>query len=150
MNEIRPARPGDAGFIIEAQLAMAQETEGLALDRRTVALGVAAVFDEPTKGEYFLAEMDGEAAGCLLTIPEWSDWRNGTVLWIHSLYVRPECRGQGAFRAMYEFLRQKVEADEKLKGLRLYVDKTNAQARQIYDAVGMDGKHYRMFEWMKP
>jgi GNAT superfamily N-acetyltransferase len=111
---------------------------------------VQRVFDEPSIGRYWLAEADGDVVGCLLILPEWSDWRNGTVLWIHSLYVRPDHRRRGVFRALYEHLRGVVEADESLKGLRLYVEKANAAARRAYEAVGMDGEHYRLYEWLKP
>lgn len=149
MITIRRGRPDDLDAIVAFQLRMAHETERLALDRETVRRGVHAVFDDPAKGTYWVAECDGKIAGGLLTVPEWSDWRNGTVLWIHSLYVIPEARGQGVFRRLYQTLRERVEADPGLKGLRLYVDKRNARAQGIYKALGMDGEHYRVYEWMK-
>ena len=149
MIDIRPAREEDSAFIVASQIRMAAETEGVQLDRATVERGVRAVFDDPARGRYYLAELDGEPAGCLLTIPEWSDWRNGTVLWIHSLYVSPQHRRRGVFRAFYDHLRKMVAADESLRGLRLYVDKTNTRARKTYEAMGMDGGHYQTFEWMK-
>ena len=97
MVEIRRGMPTDTEHVVAFQLAMAKETEGIELDEPTVRLGVQAVFDDPAKGGYYVAEAGGEIAGSLLTIPEWSDWRNGTVLWIHSLYVRPEFRRRGVF-----------------------------------------------------
>jgi ribosomal protein S18 acetylase RimI-like enzyme len=36
-----------------------------------------------------------------------------------------------------------------IRGLRLYVDQTNAAAQQTYTQLGMNGEHYRVFEWMK-
>ena len=150
MIDIRPGKLADIETIVDCQLRMAAESEGLELDRETVARGVRRVFDEPSIGRYWLAEADGDVVGCLLVLPEWSDWRNGTVLWIHSLYVRPGHRRRGVFRALYEHLRGVVEADESLKGLRLYVEKANAAARRAYEAVGMDGEHYRLYEWLKP
>ncbi len=149
MIRIRPAVREDIEFLVNSQLQMARETEEIQLDRPTVVRGVKALFDAPAKGRYWLAEINDKPAGCLLTVPEWSDWRNGTVLWIHSLYVWPDHRGQGVFRKLYEHLRRMVEADESLKGLRLYVDKSNAAARRIYEALGMDGEHYQTYEWMK-
>ena len=147
--QIRPGRREDAEYVVAFQRAMARETEGIELDEPTVRLGVRAVFDDPAKGGYYVAEAGGQIAGSLLTIPEWSDWRNGTVLWIHSLYVRPEFRRSGVFRAMYEHLRRMVEADESLKGLRLYVEIDNSAAMRAYETMGMDGEHYRMYEWLK-
>jgi GNAT superfamily N-acetyltransferase len=146
---VRPAERADAEIIAGFQVAMARETEKLELDLPTVRLGVQAVFDDPRKGQYWLADCDVQVAGGLLTVPEWSDWRNGTVLWIHSVYIRPEFRRRGVFRALYSHLREMVEQRADLKGLRLYVDRRNRCAQQTYTAMGMDGEHYQMFEWMK-
>lgn len=71
------------------------------------------------------------------------------MLWIHSVYVVPAFRRRGVFRAFYGHLRRQVEADDALKGLRLFVDRSNAAARAVYEAMGMDGEHYRTYEWLK-
>ena len=150
MIEIRPGRrQEDASNIADFQIQMAKETEDFALDRPTVEKGVHAVFDDPHKGAYWIAELDGEVVGCLLTVPEWSDWRNGTVLWIHSVYVIPRARRRGVFRMMYETLKTTVEQSADLRGLRLYVEQENERAQKTYNAMGMDGNHYKMFEWMR-
>ena len=148
MVTIRGGRLEDLDCIVEFQLRMALETEELRLDRETVTRGVRAVFEDATKGEYWVAEEEGKVVGGLLTIPEWSDWRNGTVLWIHSLYVIPKARGQGVFKKLYRMLQERVELSPDLKGLRLYVDKQNRQAQKAYEAVGMDGEHYQLYEWL--
>jgi ribosomal protein S18 acetylase RimI-like enzyme len=147
--KVRPGLLFDIDVIAGFQIKMAHETENLRLDPPTVTLGVSAVFDDPAKGKYWVAELDGEVAGCLLTVPEWSDWRNGTVLWIHSVYVRPEFRGRGAYRALYQHLRTMVAESRDLRGLRLYVDRSNEVAQKVYRALGMDGEHYQLYEWMK-
>jgi GNAT superfamily N-acetyltransferase len=128
---------------------MAVETEDLALDPGTVGAGVRAVFDDPGKGEYWVAEEDGAVVGCLLLTPEWSDWRNGRVLWIQSVYVVPGARGRGVFRHLYDAVRRRVEADLSLMGLRLYVDRRNTAAQRVYEAVGMSQEHYVLFEWLR-
>lgn len=149
MIEIRRGRRQDAPYIIDFQIRMAKEAEDLTLDRSTVEKGVQAVFDDPHKGAYWIAELDGEVAGCLLTVPEWSDWRNGTVLWIHSVYVIPSARRRGIFRTMYKNLKTTVEQSADLRGLRLYVERENERAQKTYTAMGMDGNHYKLFEWMR-
>jgi len=146
---IRPAAGHDHRTIVAFQCRMAHETENLTLDENTVAAGVRTVLDEPARGCYWLAELSGHIVGCLLTLPEWSDWRNGTVLWIHSVYVRPEFRRRGVFRALYQHVARIVECDSSLKGLRLYVDRRNLAARKTYEALGMDGEHYQLYEWLK-
>jgi len=151
---IRPGgtEAGDAAAIVDFQLRMARETEGLELDRATVVRGVAAVLADPARGCYWMAEREGDTGrivGSLLTTFEWSDWRDGTVLWIQSVYVVPEERGRGVYRALYEHLKRRVEADPALMGLRLYVDKRNAAAQGVYERLGMSREHYELFEWLK-
>lgn len=147
--KVRPGLLFDIPIIAEFQCKMAFETESMKLDPPTVDKGVSAVFDDPAKGKYWLAEADGKVVGCLLTIPEWSDWRNGTVLWIHSVYVHPEYRKNGVYRTLYSHLKKMVEDSNDLRGLRLYVDKTNAKAQQVYEVLGMSGEHYHLYEWLK-
>lgn len=147
--KIRPGLLFDIDVIADFQVKMAFETENLKLDPATVNLGVSAVMDDPSKGKYWLAEVDGEVVGCLLTVPEWSDWRNGTVLWIHSVYVKPDFRQHGVFKSLYTHLKQMVVESPDLRGLRLYVDKTNLKAQKVYEALGMSCEHYHLYEWLK-
>lgn len=135
--------------IAEFQQKMALETEDYPLDSITVNKGVEAVFKDPSKGTYYVAIHNDEVIACLLTTTEWSDWRNGIIVWIQSLYVVSEHRNEGVFKKMYSFLKNKVENDKNLMGIRLYVDNTNKKAIEVYKAIGMDCEHYRMFEWMK-
>jgi GNAT superfamily N-acetyltransferase len=149
MVEIREGQRRDSARIIEFQMRMAEEAEGLKLDKETVTEGVRGVFKEPARGTYWVAEQDGEILGVCLVIPEWSDWRNGMVLWIHSLYVVPEARGRGIFKKLYEHLKKQVEQSPGLIGLRLYVDKKNSLAQQVYKRLGMSKDHYNLYEWLK-
>ncbi len=146
---IRPATRDDIETIVDLQVRMARETESLQLDRPTVVKGVTAVFDDPTHGRYWVAEMDDAVAAVMLIIREWSDWRNADVLWIHSLYVIPEARGRGLFTQMYNALKQQVLDCPNLAGLRLYVERNNAPARRTYTNLGMTANHYDLFEWLK-
>lgn len=148
--KIRPGLLFDIDTIAEFQEKMAFETENMKLDPPTVRLGVTAVMDDPSKGKYWVAEIDGKVVGCLLTIPEWSDWRNGSVLWIHSVYVSQEFRQHGVYRSLYAHLKDTVNESSDLRGLRLYVDKTNLKAQKVYENLGMSCEHYQLFEWMKP
>ncbi len=147
--KIRPGLLFDIQVIADYQIKMALETENMKLDPATVELGVSAIFDDPAKGKYWLAELNGNVIGCLLTIPEWSDWRNGTVLWIHSVYVHPDHRQNGVYRSLYGHLKKMVQDSKEFRGLRLYVDKTNMRAQKVYEALSMSGEHYHLYEWMK-
>jgi GNAT superfamily N-acetyltransferase len=147
--EIRPAIPADAEAIVDFQMRMARETEELELDLETVTRGVQAVLDDAAKGQYWVAESGRHLVGSLMTTYEWSDWRDGTVLWVQSVYVVPALRGRGIYRKLYEHLRDRVLASPDLRGIRLYVDRRNLAAQRIYERLGMSREHYEMFEWMK-
>jgi len=146
---VRPARPDEAELLIDLQLRLARESEGVELDPEVLGSGVRAVFDDPTLGEYRVAELDGRVAGCMLVKRGWSDWSNGTVLWLEGVYVLPEARGHGVFRALYEQLRRRVESAPDLKGIRLFVDRRNQRAEAVYRRLGMTADHYALFEWLK-
>ena len=146
----REAVRDDHAAIARFQVAMAWETESVHLDAETCSLGVAAVFDDPGRGRYFVAEEEGRVVASLLITEEWSDWRNGRVWWIQSVYVVPERRGRGIYTALYRHVQSIVAADPTLRGIRLYVDRRNVSAQQVYMRLGMNGEHYQVFEWMKP
>ena len=145
----RDATRRDLIDIVEFQIAMAAETENITLNRHICMRGVEAVFEDRNLGRYFVAEKGGDLIASLLITPEWSDWRNGVVWWIQSVYVRPEHRGQGVYAGLYEHVKKLAEAHEAVKGLRLYVDRTNTAAQKVYTRLGMNGEHYLVFEWMK-
>ena len=114
--------------------------------------GVQAVFsaNQEAKGFYLLAEgKKKEALGCLLVTTEWSDWRNGTMLWIQSLFIINKARRKGVFKNMYLYLQELVlDESNSFRGIRLYVEKDNTIAERVYRNIGMDGEHYNMFQWI--
>ena len=135
MIEYREATSSDVATIVDFQVKLAAESEDLDLDAAVCTRGVQALFDDPSRGRYFLAESGGEVIASLMTTYEWSDWRNGTVWWIQSVYVKPESRGQRVYAGMYAHVKGLVEADDSLRGLRLYVDRRNVVAAQCGAAV---------------
>ncbi|MFW6370654.1 MAG: GNAT family N-acetyltransferase [Bacteroidota bacterium] len=146
---VRKAKPEDLNSILGFQLAMASETEGIELERSTVTEGVAAVLNDSSKGNYYVAEKDSRIIGSLLTTFEWSDWRNGTVLWIQSVYIVPEFRRKGVYSKLYGHIKDLVLNDNNMKGIRLYADKSNTVAHKVYQKLGMTHDHYITFEWLK-
>jgi ribosomal protein S18 acetylase RimI-like enzyme len=145
----REATIDDISTLVNFQIALANETENITLDLETVTKGVKAVFEDPTKGKYYVCEKEGKVVACLMTTFEWSDWRNGTVLWIQSVYVDKDFRGQRIYQTMYEHIKKVVTNNETLRGIRLYADKTNLAAIAVYNKLGMNNQHYELFEWMK-
>lgn len=146
---IREATSTDIPSIIDFQLKMALETENLTLDIATLSQGVHRLFKDSSKGRYYVAQEGQHIAGCLMTTYEWSDWRCGTVLWIQSVYVDANFRGKGVYKKLYEHIQQMVKSDHDLRGVRLYVDKTNKAAKDVYQKLEMNGEHYQLYEWMK-
>lgn len=145
---IRAATETDAETIARFNRRMAEETEGKALDPETVRNGVQAVFDDPDRGFYLVAEREGTVAAALLITFEWSDWRNGRFWWIQSVYVRPEARRTGLYTALHRAVRRRARDAEEVCGLRLYVERGNTAARKAYEALGMTAASYRMYEEM--
>ncbi len=149
MISIRKATLQDIPILIDFQQRLADESEGVKLQGEILQKGMLAMFEDPSKGLYYVAEDNSEIIGCHMITFEWSDWRNGMVWWIQSVYVRESHRKNGVFRKMYENLVSMMKKDRGIIGLRLYVDKSNKRAQQVYAAMGMNGEHYTVFEQMK-
>ena len=143
---IRRAGPADAGVIAAFNHSLARESEGKELDPAVLAAGVAAALDDPARALYFLAEEGGAAVGQLMITTEWSDWRNGWFWWVQSVYVRPEARRQGVFRALFEHVEQLARQDTGAIGLRLYVENGNRAAQEVYARMGMKPAGYFVLE----
>lgn len=142
---VRHAERRDIAVVAQWNAAMAWETEQKQLDLHVLTHGVTAVFDESRRGFYLIAEREGQSIGCLLVTYEWSDWRNGDFWWIQSVYVAPEARRGGVFRALYAAVSQRA-ADAGAVGLRLYVETENQRAQRTYRQLGMSECHYLMYE----
>ena len=141
--DVRTAKVSDIPFLVDCNVAMASETEHKTLDRAVLTRGTQAVFDDPRRGFYLIAERDGEPAGCLLITYEWSDWRNGDWWWFQSVYVTPAARRGGVFRALYAEVERRARAVGAV-GLRLYVERDNERAQRTYASLGMEEEAYRM------
>ena len=144
---VRAAAAEDLDALVAGNLALAEETERVRLDRETLRQGIRALLESRAPGRYWVAELDGRVVGQLLITFEWSDWRNRMVWWIQSVYVSPDARGRGVMRTLYDAARREALAAGS-GGLRLYVDTTNIRAQAVYAALGMNGDHYRVFEDM--
>ena len=143
---VREAHRGDATTIARCNAAMAEETEGKALDPGQVGPGVDALFDNPSLGQYWVAEDGGQVIGQVMVTYEWSDWRNGMIWWIQSVYVCPESRRRGVFTELYRHVESLAAAAPGVIGLRLYVENNNVRAQQTYAALGMVKPGYLVME----
>lgn len=125
---------------------MALETEHKRLDPEVVDAGVRAALGDASKGRYFIAERAGERVGQLMFTYEWSDWRNGMFWWIQSVYVVPQARRDGVFRALFRHVEQLAEGDSGVCGIRLYVERENERAQATYRHCGLQDAGYVVME----
>ena len=143
---IRQAGVEDGEVITRFNAAMALESEGISLRRDTLRAGVDAALADEAKAFYLLAEADGSPVGQLMVTTEWSDWRNGWIWWIQSVYVKPESRRQGVYRRLYQRLTEMAESRGDIRGMRLYVMRDNWPAKRTYETLGMTHSHYDLYE----
>jgi ribosomal protein S18 acetylase RimI-like enzyme len=57
----------------------------------------------------------------------------------------PEYRKKGVYKAMYTTLKD-MARENGVSQIRLYADRTNLAAQQVYKKLGMQESHYLMFE----
>lgn len=143
---IRVAGAADGDAFVRFNRAMALETENKELPEEIVDTGVRAVFAEPGRGFYVVAECGSEIVAALMVTFEWSDWRNANFWWIQSVYVTPEFRRRGVYGKLYDFVRERARGQGGVCGFRLYVEKTNTTAQRAYESLGMSASDYLMYE----
>lgn len=148
--KIRQAMSKDLATLVDFNIRMAGETENKQLDAEVVTSGVKTVLDDSKYGFYLVAEDKGKVVGSLMVTTEWSDWRNGAFWWIQSVYVEPEFRRCGVFKALYAEVRERVRKTERVCGCRLYVERDNTTAQATYARVGLVETNYKIFEEILP
>ncbi|MEN8614399.1 GNAT family N-acetyltransferase [Dehalogenimonas sp. THU2] len=143
---IRRANPRDVPTIAEYNIALASETEDRRLQETTVTDGVRHFLEHSEFGFYIIAEIEGKPAAQTMITYEWSDWRNGVIWWIQSVYVSKAYRRRGLYRKLYEFVKTSAQNDGGVREIRLYVDRENVAAQHTYEALGMQRSHYLLYE----
>ena len=146
---IRNAKQKDIETIAKYNIKMALETENKYLDKKIITAGVSSIINDSSKGIYWVMEMDKIIIGQLMVTYEWSDWRNGMMWWIQSVYVPKEHRRQGVYSKMYNNLLELAQLDSECCGIRLYVEKENKKAQKTYKKLGMKNAGYEIMEFNK-
>lgn len=148
--DIRFASETDAEIIAQFNIDMAFETEELELLPAVISAGVKNMLANSSNGFYLVATHSEKVVGCLMITKEWSDWRNGVFWWIQSVFVKPDFRGQGIYRSLYEKVKELAQKEDNVCGYRLYVEEDNDKAQATYKKLGMDETHYKIFEQLMP
>jgi len=144
--DVRKAVDSDLATLVAFNQAMCVETEGRRLDASRLESGIAKALGDPARGVYSVAQSDGRPVGCLMLTREWSDWRDGWMWWIQSVFVAPEARGKGVYRALHGDVLARAAAAGDVRAVRLYVERENTGAQAVYDACGMSQSRYLLYE----
>ena len=145
-HPVRPATREDAPTLAAFNQHMARETENRELDDTLILDGVTGGLARPDRCRYFVAEVGGKIAGQAMITFEWSDWRNGELWWLQSVYVLPQFRRQGIFTALYRHIEQLGRQNPDVRGLRLYVEEENRSGQEVYSRLGMVHAGYHVYE----
>ncbi|WP_165246045.1 GNAT family N-acetyltransferase [Paludisphaera soli] len=144
---IRDAEHQDLDVIVEYNRRLAEETEGKSLDPSILRSGVSRALADPDRLRYWVAiDPDGRVIGQTAITREWSDWRDGWLWWLQSVYVEAHYRGQGVFKALYHRIRVEAKASGDVIGIRLYVEHENQRAKEAYRGLGLEAAGYSVFE----
>ena len=146
---IRRAKLEDLDAIVEYNYNLAYETEDKELDKVILTKGVRNIIQDENKGIYHVCEVDGKVVGQIMYTYEWSDWRNGTFIWVQSVYVNKEYSGKAVFKALYNKVKEICDSSNEYVGIRLYVEKENYTAQKTYRSLGMEECNYFMYEYEK-
>ena len=168
---IREACDADLATFVDFQQRMALETENRLLRTDVITRGIHRGHRARRFGaQYFVAEVaapaaaatavatasssstasgGGAVAAMMMVTSEWCAERNATVLWIQSVYVHPDHRRRGLFRALFASVVRRADSDPGVCSVRLDVDCTNERARATYAALGMTLEGVRLLRWTK-
>lgn len=146
--EIREAGLSDAETVVDFNRRLARETESKELSLDELIPGVDKALSQPDQCRYFVACLDGRTIGQIMLTYEWSDWRNGQIWWIQSVYVPAEHRRLGVFRALFQHVEQLARRTSGVVGLRLYVERHNTAALEVYRRMGLGDAGYEVLEKM--
>ena len=77
---------------------------------------------------------------------EWSDWKNKNFWWIQSVYIDKKYRNKKVFSQLYRTVIKIALSKKSVGGIRLYVEKHNNSAKQVYESLGMKKTPYEIYE----
>ena len=142
---IREAHKDDLAILVQNNQALAEETEALQLDINILRKGIEHALKRE-ECHYFVAVIGKKVVGQAMITYEWSDWRNGIIWWIQSVYVQPDRRKQGIFRALFKYIENLSKINPLVKVLRVYVMNSNNAGQRTYQSLGMNDSGYIVFE----
>jgi GNAT superfamily N-acetyltransferase len=143
---IRAASIDDLPLLVDFNCRLAEETEHKRLDPEVITRGVRRALSQPGLCRYWVAECDDQIVGQAMITLELTDWRDGVLWWLQSVYVAEPHRGRGVFRALFDHIAAAAKADPEVRGLRLYVERENTRAQRVYEQLGLSPSGHLVYE----
>ncbi len=132
---IRPARPDEAGLVLDFIKALA-DYERLADHVVATEAEIAqAIFGENPRVFCDIAEWDGEPAGFSVWFYTYSTFSGRHGIWLEDLFVHPHLRGRGIGKALIAALAKRCVV-EGLPRLAWWVLNWNEPSRVFYRSIG--------------
>ena len=114
---------------MENNLPHAKETADLQLNEGLLRSGVKNALKR-NDSRYFGVKYHRKMVGQTTITLEWSNWRNGILWWLQSVYVNPN-RNRWIFRALFKYIGKLARKDPQVKTLRLYVMGNNKSGKSL-------------------
>ena len=130
---LRPPRPGDLGWVIRRNGELYAEEHGWNAEYEALVARIVADFAQdadPDREAIWIAEVDGEPAGCVFCVRKAAD-----VAQLRLLLVEPRARGLGLGARLVD----ECIAFARRAGYRelvLWTNDTLVHARRIYERAG--------------
>ena len=145
---LRPATPDDSALIAELIFELATYEKQPEDCHATPDKVRAQLFDrQPPAAECVIGELHGEPVGFALWCHNFSTWECAPGLYLEDLFVRPDARGQGVGKALFQHMAELAVARGCAR-FEFSVLDWNTPSIEFYKAHGakcMDGWHvYRV------
>lgn len=133
--ELRAARPGEAGLILDFVRELADYEHLLDHVEASVEDIDGALFGPSPRAFCDIAEWDGAPAGIALWFYNFSTFRGRHGLYLEDLFVRPEFRGKGIATSLMRNLARRC-LNEGLGRFEWWVLDWNEPAIKFYRSIG--------------
>lgn len=146
MENIRRAGREDGPALRELLGAQLAEHD-IALGDEALARAIDGVFEEPSRGVFLVATVDGELVGvaCLSFI--WTLEHGGRSAWLDELYVLPAWRGQGVGTRLVRATLREAQV-EGCAAVDLEVEASHGAVERLYAREGF--APHRRTRWVRP
>jgi len=145
--KVREAVIKDLNILTEFSLLISEETEGKKLNPSIVKIGIEKVLLDSTVGQIFVAYNKDKVIGCfMINGREWSEWRNGFILWLTGTYTTVDYRRKGVRKALFDHACQWAKSESQVVGLRGYRHRSNNTIHSAAITGGMKETEYRINE----